>query len=103
MVLVLAVGCSSSGDPDPVAESNSPEGGAARSVPAEDSSSLSVVDPSPVLDAPGVNPEGVINAAVLLHSGGDVDAALAQGAFSRVDLDAARAGLEDGSLGYLFE
>ena len=60
------------------------------------------LDPS-VLDDLELNPEGIINAAVLLHGDGDVDAALDSGVFTRGELDAARAGLADGSLSYLFE
>lgn len=56
-----------------------------------------------MLDDPSLNPEGVINAAVLLHSGEDPSAALAAGAFTRAELDAARSGLADGSLDYLFD
>ena len=78
---------------------------AARSVdeaPADDGSSAEVEPAAAVLDN-ALDPRGVITAAVLLHTGGDVDAALADGFFTRVELDAARAGLEDGSLDYLFD
>ena len=100
-LLVVATGCGGSSDADPVAEPVPAADGAARAV-ADATTTVPPSDAS-VLDRPGVNPEGVINAAVLLESGGDVDAALASGAFSRADLDAARDGLDDGSLGYLFD
>ena len=78
---------------------------AARSVdesPAEDEPEVDAEPAAAVLDA-ALDPRGVITAAVLLHTGGDVDAALADGFFTRAELDAARAGLEDGSLDYLFD
>lgn len=79
----------------PVAESQS----AARTV---DRVEIEREPTTPVL-ADDVDPMGVITAAVLLHTGGDVDEALATGSFTRRDLDAARRGLEDGSLDHLFD
>ena len=92
--------CSADDSPAPQAEPAAVSDSAARSVAID---TTSVEEPTSVLDDPSVNPEGVIVAAVLLHSDGDIDAALADGAFSRADLDAAREALADGSLDYLFE
>ncbi|MEM9517803.1 MAG: hypothetical protein AAGA37_00650 [Actinomycetota bacterium] len=55
------------------------------------------------LDDPSLNPEGVINAAIVLQTGGDIEVAFADGAFTRDELDAARAALAAGSLDYLFD
>ena len=77
--------------PEPVEADRS----VARSVPSADSPS--------VLTDSTLNPEGVINAAIALRTGGAVDAALEAGAFTRAELDAARAALADGSLDYLFD
>ena len=101
---LLLVSCGSAADPEPQAESVDADRSIARSV-EEGQPETSASDPADgsVLDDLGLNPEGVINAAVLLHSGGDADAALDAGAFTRAELDAARAGLADGSLDYLFE
>ena len=52
---------------------------------------------------PSLTPEGGIFAAIVLATGGDVDGAMADGMFTRADLDAARAGVADGSLEYLFD
>ena len=79
----------------PVAESQS----AARTV---DQVEIEREPTTPVL-ADDIDPMGVITAAVLLRTGGDIDEALATGSFTRRDLDAARRGLEDGSLDHLFD
>ena len=79
----------------PVAETQS----AARTV---DQADVEREPTTPVL-ADDIDPMGVITAAVLLRTGGDVDEALATGSFTRKDLDAARRGLEDGSLDHLFD
>lgn len=78
---------------------------AARSVdePTDDIEPTVEVEPAAAVLDDALDPRGVITAAVLLHTGGDVDAALADGFFTRLELDAARAGLEDGSLDYLFD
>ena len=67
--------------------------------------SVTIVDEPTVaaLADPSLNPEGVIFAAILLGTGGDVDVAMADGMFTRADLDAAREGIADGSLSYLFD
>ena len=80
---------------DPVAESQS----AARTV---EQAEVEREPTTPVL-ADDVDPMGVITAAVLLRTGGDIDGAMAAGSFTRNDLDAARRGLEDGSLDHLFD
>lgn len=96
-VLVVATACGGGIDEPPTAEPVEADRSVARTVdqaPAQESS---------VLDDLTLNPEGVINAAVLLHSGGDVGAALAAGSFTSDELDAARLAMADGSLDYLFE
>ena len=98
---LLLVSCGSGADPEPEAEAVDADRSIARSV-EEPEPGTNASDGS-LLDDVGLNPEGVINAAVLLRSGGDVDGALDTGAFTRAELDAARAGLADGSLDYLFE
>jgi hypothetical protein len=103
--LVAAAACSD-GSSQPQAEPVDAGRSAARTVEAEPTTSdASDTDAfgSSVLDDAALNPEGVINAAVLLHSGGDVESALVAGAFTRDELDAARGGLADGSLAYLFD
>lgn len=109
LALALAVSLSasacSSGGSDPVADPVDADRAVARAVTEEPPTSAeSPASNEPAaLNDPGLNPEGVINAAVVLWSDGDVDAAFAAGAFTRDELDAARAGLADGSLAYLFE
>ncbi|MEM8706602.1 MAG: hypothetical protein AAGE98_09105 [Actinomycetota bacterium] len=95
-VLVLGACADETAEP-PIAEADT---SAARSVAVAETPSSETV---PVLADPEVNPEGVIFAAILLETGGDVDMAMADGMFTRDDLDAARDGLEDGSLAYLFD
>lgn len=98
---VLALGaCADETAEPPIAEADS---SAARSVAVAETSTAETVDTVPALADPGLNPEGVIFAAILLETGGDVDVAMADGMFTRDDLDAARAGLDDGSLAYLFD
>ena len=94
-----ALSCSTTDDSSPAPTTAAePSASAARTVDSEP-----LITGASVLHDPSLNPEGVINAAVLLHSGGDTNAALAQGSFTRADLAAARAALADGSLDYLFE
>jgi hypothetical protein len=52
---------------------------------------------------PGVDPEAVVVAADLLITGGDVEQAVADGVITEADVEVARAGLDDGSLGDLFD
>ena len=103
VLLFAATACSSAGDGRPEAEpgTDAPAASVARSVDTDPLGDTEAE--ASILSDPSVNPEGVIMAAVVLHSGGDVDAALAEGAFSRADLDVAREALADGSLDYLFE
>ena len=57
-------------------------------------------------DAPGPadgDPESVVVAAMILSTGGDLEAALADGVVTTDDVDAARRGLADGSLDALFD
>ena len=104
LAVSLAAPACGSGDSDPVADPVDSDRGVARSVAEEPTVSAGPFDDEPAaLTDPGLNPEGVINAAVVLWSDGDVDAAFAAGAFTRAELDAARAGLADGSLTYLFD
>ena len=102
MALVVAVvACSPTEDsgPDPSGADRTPIPSIARTVDAEPAP---IEAPAP-FDDPAVDPEAAITAALMLHGGGDVDAALADGLFTRRDLDAARAALADGSLDHLFE
>lgn len=96
-MVVVSAACGSGSGELPAADPVEADRSVARTVdeaPAEEPS---------VLDDLTLNPEGVINAAVLLHSGGDVNTALAAGSFTRDELDAARLAIADGSLDYLFE
>lgn len=102
---MLALSACASHDSTPIADPVDIDRSAARSVanaPQTTSGEGAPSEPS-VLDDPRLNPEGVINAAVVLWTEGDVEAALLAGAFNRNELDAARAGLDDGSLTYLFD
>lgn len=49
------------------------------------------------------DPESVVVAAMILTTGGDLDAALADGVITADDVEAARRGLADGSLDALFD
>lgn len=99
--VLMVSACSEESAEPSIAEADS---SAARSVAvAATAAAETTEDTVAVLADPGVNPEGVIFAAIALATGGDVDAGLADGAFTRADLDAARAGIDDGSLAYLFE
>lgn len=104
LAAIAAVSCGggSTEEPDtggPVAESQS----VARTVDAVEPADEPADDPVPSVLSGDVDPMGVITAAVLLRTGGDVEAAFAAGSFTRADLDAARDGLADGSLDYLFD
>ena len=106
-IATLAVSCAvdeadEPADPTPTVDDAQ---SAARSVDEPDAADepAAEAEPAPAVLDDALDPRGVITAAVLLHTGGDVDAALADGFFTRVELDAARAGLEDGSLDYLFD
>lgn len=94
-------GCSPSADESPAPDADTPSDSAARSV--ETTSTTEAEATVPALADPTLDPEGVIVAAVLLHTDGDLEMALADGAFTRRELDAARDGLADGSLDYLFD
>lgn len=94
IVAMVLGGCSQSQDAEPVADADQ---AVERSVITDvEVTVASLADPS-------LNPEGVIFAAIVLATGGDVDGAMADGMFTRADLDAARAGVADGSLEYLFD
>lgn len=96
--VVVALGGCVSPDDTPAAETDAPADNA-----VERSVELETEPTVPALADPNLNPEGVIFAAILLVTGGDVDVAMADGMFTRDDLDAAREGIADGSLAYLFD
>ena len=99
IVMMALGGCAAAEDETPVAEAEPAAADSAveRSVTIESEPTVAV------LADPGLNPEGVIFAAILLVTGGDIDVAMADGMFTREDLDAAREGIADGSLAYLFD
>jgi len=92
---MLAIGGCAAPRSSPQTSPSSGSAGVARVVDSAVSPSPDTVDEA--------DPESVINAATLLWSGGDIDQAMSDGIFTRADLDAARAGLGDGSLDYLFD
>lgn len=97
-------GCATDADGEPAGPAD-PVVGVERSATAAtpDVDPISADEPAVAPLDDDVDPQGMITAAVLLRTGGDVDAALAAGSFTRSDLDAARAGLADGSLDHLFD
>ena len=98
-IVVMAFGgCATPDDEAPAAETDATADSA-----VERSVTLQSEPTVPALADPDLNPEGVIFAAIVLGTGGDVDLAMADGMFTRADLDAARAGIADGSLSYLFD
>lgn len=98
-IVVMALGgCVTPDDEAPAAEAvTTADSAVERSVTLQSEPTV------PALADPNLNPEGVIFAAIVLGTGGDVDPAMADGMFTRDDLDAAREGIADGSLTYLFD
>ena len=97
LVLVGAAACSSG----PPAEETRPAE-PATAARAEPATAARVVPAAPAEPVEG-DPESVVVAAMILATGGDLDAALADGVVTTGDVELARSGLADGSLDGLFD
>lgn len=63
----------------------------------------SAADGEEIVDHGDLDPEAVVVAAVLIASGGDLEAAIADGWITEAEAEAALAGIEDGSLAALLD
>jgi hypothetical protein len=113
VVAALASSCgSSAADPQPAAERTvastttpAPQGdsSADNAESSIDSALSSASDGGAIVDHGDLDPEAVVVAAVLIASGGDLEAATADGWITEAEAEAARAGIEDGSLAALLD